>query len=327
MMLADKNALISIVVPVYGVEQFLDQCVQSLVTQSYSNLEIILVDDGSKDKCPQICDKWAEKDHRIKVIHKPNGGLSDARNAGIKNARGSYIAFVDSDDWIEKSFVEKLYNSMISSKSEIAECSVNIVDERGTKQKIRKAADSETLDKISALKKLIQENGIYQTVWNKIYKTDLINDLMFEVGKLHEDEFWTYKVLDRIHKISIVPDALYNYRQRQSSIMGQGYNKSRLVGLQAKYERSVYLSKYTELKYICNNQLMLECLWNLQSVLRTYSGNERDQMIKEILLVVNSIPKTNIGESMNIKNRFWIHLFRQAPVLTAEIRNKLRIGL
>ena len=124
--------LISIVVPVYKVEPYLDKCVSSIVNQTYKNLEIILVDDGSPDNCPVMCDAWAEKDNRIRVIHKPNGGLSDARNAGMSAATGELIAFVDSDDWIAPDMYEKLYHRLTEDGSDIAACGVQMVWEDNT---------------------------------------------------------------------------------------------------------------------------------------------------------------------------------------------------
>ena len=112
--------LISVVVPIYNVENYIKKCVDSILSQTYKNLEIILVDDGSPDNCPQICDEYAQKDNRIKVIHKENGGLSDARNAGIDISKGKFITFIDSDDYIEKDYVEVLYNSIKENASDMA---------------------------------------------------------------------------------------------------------------------------------------------------------------------------------------------------------------
>ena len=328
MILADNNKpTISVIIPIYNVEQYLNQCIESVVTQDYRNLEIILVDDGSKDKCPEMCDHWAEQDERIIVIHKPNGGLSDARNAGLRKACGQYISFIDSDDWVDSSFLQRLYDSIITNNSDIAECSVELFDESGT-LRIREAhAENTVIDKISALRHLISENGIYQTVWNKLYKTEAIDNLYFEVGKYHEDEYWTYKVLDRINKISIVSEALYYYRQRQNSIMGMKYTKSRLDGLHAKYERLLYLSKYNELKNLCSSQLIMECLWNLQAILRNFEGDELKAMEGEVLSIVAKISDTAPDETESFKNRFWVYLFKKKPLFTAAVRNKLRIGL
>ena len=126
-----KDELITVIVPVYKVEKYLDRCVQSIVDQTYTNLEIILVDDGSPDNCPKMCDEWAKKDKRIKVIHKQNGGLSDARNAGLEKAKGKYVGFVDSDDYISPIMYEKLYKCIIDNQADMAMCGFSTVDEKG----------------------------------------------------------------------------------------------------------------------------------------------------------------------------------------------------
>ena len=121
--------LVSIIVPVYKVEDYLSRCVKSLIKQTYRNIEIILVDDGSPDRCPELCDFWVEQDDRIRVIHKKNGGLSDARNAGVSIAKGEYIIFVDSDDWVDDTFVESLYLGAYNTHSDICECEIIKTDE------------------------------------------------------------------------------------------------------------------------------------------------------------------------------------------------------
>ena len=128
--------MISVIVPIYNVEKYVNKCVGSIVNQTYTNLEIILVDDGSPDRCPEICDEWAKKDSRIKVIHKKNGGLSDARNAGMKIASGDYIAFVDSDDWIAPEMYERLLMAIKNDNSDIAACAVKMVWEDGSSRTI-----------------------------------------------------------------------------------------------------------------------------------------------------------------------------------------------
>ena len=124
------NPLISVIVPVYKAEKYLDKCVQSIVNQTYKNLEIILVDDGSPDNCPEMCDEWAKKDSRIKVIHKENGGVSSARNAGLDNSFGDYIGFVDSDDFIENDFYECLYDNLVENGADISFCTFKTLDEK-----------------------------------------------------------------------------------------------------------------------------------------------------------------------------------------------------
>lgn len=128
-----KQTLVSIIIPIYKVEQYLIDCIQSVCSQTYKNIEIILVDDGSPDNCGKICDDYAKMDKRISVIHKENGGLSDARNKGIDIARGDYITFVDSDDYVETTFIEDLYNAIEKTNSDISICNINVVDENGKK--------------------------------------------------------------------------------------------------------------------------------------------------------------------------------------------------
>ena len=165
--------LISVIVPVYNVEKYLDKCIQSIVDQTYTNLEIILVDDGSPDNSGAICDEWAEKDNRIKVIHKANGGLSDARNAGLDIATGEYIAFVDSDDYIELDFYDKLYNVIKATNCDISICNLRKVYENNNVSVNNcdtfEITEYSTTEAMSAL----IDDKIRQVVWNKLYKADI----------------------------------------------------------------------------------------------------------------------------------------------------------
>lgn len=320
--------LISVIVPVYKVESFLDRCVKSIVGQSYEQLEIILVDDGSPDSCPAICDAWAEKDRRIKVIHKTNGGLSDARNAGMAVATGEFIGFIDSDDWIEPDFFEVLYRAILENGAEAAECATTYVAEDGTVIRQRKAAPQPVLDRTEALRRLVMEDGVYQTVWNKLYRREILVGLLFEVGKYNEDEFWTYQVLDRIQKLAIVEKPLYQYLQRGTSIIGVGYNLRRLDGLEARFRRMEYLQKYDELANLTRQQFMLDCMWHLQCALRCLSGHERQTAPETILAYKAKTPAASWKKlTLNGKYRVWYAMFRVAPAATATLRNCLKIGL
>lgn len=325
----ERNSLISVIVPIYNVEMYLNNCIESIVNQKYNNLEIILVDDGSTDKSFNLCDIWASKDSRIKVIHKKNGGLSDARNAGLKIAQGEFIAFVDSDDWIDDIFLQKLYLAILQSNADIAECSVKFVDEDGKPIKERNVKNGYTiLNKKEALQALILENGVYQTVWNKLYRRSVIKDIFFEVGRCNEDEFWTYKVIDNAEFMILVNNSMYNYRQRQSSIMGRGYSIKRLDGVLAKFQRIEYLKKYEPLYKLSRQQFVIDCLWNLQSVFIYLSGNEKKYAKEYILNLLRSISRVHLRE-MTLKRKYqiWILLFQSAPVFTAKLRNKFKIGL
>ena len=228
-----KESLISVIVPVYKVERFLENCINSILNQTYRNLEVILVDDGSPDNCGEICDLYSYKDTRIKVIHKQNGGLSDARNTGIDAAEGEYLAFVDSDDTIMPEMMEKLYQRIDIDRSDMAVCGCKRVNQDRELLSEFCIPDN-ILTGFEALKSSYEDNGVlYTLAWNKLYKKHLFQGIRFPVGKYHEDEFTTYKIIDRCVKISIVREALYVYFQRDNSIMQEAYSVKRLDGIEA----------------------------------------------------------------------------------------------
>lgn len=316
--------LISVIVPIYQVEEYLDRCVRSIAEQTYSDLEIILVDDGSPDGCPAICDAWAEKDGRIKVIHKENGGLSDARNAGMAIASGAYIAFIDSDDCIAPGFIQLLYDAIVAQYADIAECSVSYVDESGNVLRVRQSAPITEMGKIEALRRLVLEDGVYQTVWNKLYRREMIADIPFAVGKYHEDEFWTYQVLDKIEKLVVVRESLYYYLQRDSSIIGVGYNIHRLDGLEARFLRMKHLQKYEELADLTKEQLIMDCMWHYQSVKNHLTGQKRDDALTKVLACMKQCPAVSVGRlTGKLTNRVWYVIFRRMPEVTVWIRKKI----
>lgn len=235
--------LISIIVPVYKVEEYLDECIGSIVRQTYENLEIILVDDGSPDNCPEKCDNWAKKDPRIKVIHKKNGGLSKARNEGMSKATGKYIAFVDSDDWIEMTYVEHLYRAIQKTGADISACDVREI----RSDKDRLAANVGTGQTVAcspekALSELLKGRTFRAVAWNKLYRAGLLKGERFEVGKLHEDEFFSYRIFDKAGLLCYTDLPLYNYRKRGGSIMTE-LTIQRLDSLEAYLRRLDLLEK------------------------------------------------------------------------------------
>ena len=319
--------LISVIVPVYKVEPYLDKCVRSIVEQTYQNLEIILVDDGSPDNCPAMCDAWAEKDSRIKVIHKENGGLSDARNAGLAIATGDYIAFVDSDDWIEPNFIQELYDTMERTGAEIAECGTTYVDEAGNVLRQRSVAPIAYMDKLETLRRLVLEDGIYQTVWNKLYRRESIDGILFEKGKHHEDDFWTYQIFDRIEKLAVVERPMYYYLQRSGSIIGTGYTIKRLDGLEARFLRMLYLQKYPELAALTRQNLILDCMWHYQSVKTHLGGQEQATALAEIRKTMKNCPAVPLRQlTGKTTHKVWYLLFKTMPELIAWMRSKIGIG-
>lgn len=213
--------LISVVIPVYNVENCLDKCVESIVNQTYRNLEIILVDDGSSDKCPSMCDEWAKKDSRIKVIHKENGGVSSARNAGLKLVGGKYVSFVDSDDYLEYSAYEIMYNAVIKDDFDICVCNFKCLDDNNLIS-YRHCGDNVFYGE--QILKTFFEGDYYNqySVCNKMYKSCIIkaNNIMFEVmNKYGEDFQFNYKFFKHVEKLISVKDCLYIYlRGRKGAV-------------------------------------------------------------------------------------------------------------
>lgn len=202
---------VSVIIPVYKVEKYLKRCIESVVNQSYKNIEIILVNDGSPDKCDEICDAYARIDSRIKVIHKENGGLSSARNAGLDIVSGEYIMFVDSDDWIEEDSLEQLCE-YIDSDYDIINFKFSFVKE-GSKNIIGLQSDlkkSYECDLISYIDKLFMGELSF-FIWNKLYKKDLFNDVRFPEGRNYEDMATIYKLYFKASKIIVTDYTLYNY--------------------------------------------------------------------------------------------------------------------
>ncbi len=202
--------LISVIIPVYKVEEYLDKCVESIVNQTYKNLEIILVDDGSPDNCPKMCDEWAKKDERIRVIHKENGGLSDARNAGVLVAEGEYIYFVDSDDAIIKEAVE---NAMNFSQNYNAQVVISTIKKKSNTQQV-------IVDKGYNIYKEILSSAHWEA-WGKLIKTDLVKAIPFKKGRLYEDILFSPFVVLKAQNVVFVDDGAYLYTKREESIMGK----------------------------------------------------------------------------------------------------------
>ena len=325
----EMHDLISVIIPVFNVEAYLDKCITSVVQQSYKELEIIVVDDGSTDNSPQICDNWSVRDERVHVIHKENGGLSDARNAGLAVATGHYISFVDSDDWLKPQFMEILMRTLKENTADIAECGVLYVDEKEHILRERCYPEKKAVkSKIEAFKSLIKEDGIYQTVWNKLYKRDVLEGILFEKGKYNEDDFWTYQVFDRLERLIVISDKLYCYLQRESSIMGTGYQIKRLDGLKARFERMEYLQKYKELADFTKARIFYDCMFHFQSALKWLKMPEQkivtDYVIKNMKKITHVIYRNS---DVPLKYQIWFAMFRRFPFAVAKMRNWMGIGL
>lgn len=222
-----KEQLISIIVPIYNVEDYLGKCIESIVCQTYKNIEIILVNDGSTDACGQICDKWEKLDNRIKVIHKENGGLSDARNAGLKNVNGEYIGFVDSDDWIEKDMYEIMLAELVDNKADVAVCAYREFYDDVQNISQNKGGNSFIFGADQFLEQIIR--GSTYSVWKYLYKRNIIEKMTFKKGVYYEDVLFTTEVMTKINRIVYIEKALYNYRKRIDSIVGKNLIKKNIT--------------------------------------------------------------------------------------------------
>lgn len=233
--------LVSVIIPIYCVERYLEQCLNSVVQQTHTELEIILVDDGSTDQCPMLCDAWAKRDSRITVIHKANGGLSDARNVGIDSAHGDYILFVDSDDWIEPNMVECMLSVLEEQHADI--CACGIFYEYPQKTAIREV-DSFVGNSTETYRRLYDETRYPVSTWNKLYCRKCWNKLRFPVGKICEDAFTTYLLIDQAQTIVQISTPFYHYRIRDNSIMTSKFSVKKMYEEEAWRENYLFMKEH-----------------------------------------------------------------------------------
>ena len=247
-------AEVSIIVPVYQVEKYIRQCVDSILAQTFTDFELILVDDGSKDKSGQICDEYARMDTRVKVIHKENGGAADTRNRGMDQAVGYYVMFVDSDDYLAPTMIECLYRNMLNENADIAACNYLYFFENDRQKDFATNVKSEVLtgSEIFYYRKNERNYGFWTVVWNKLMKRETVGKVKFRSGKYYEDEFWANEIYQMNIKIVTIPECLYYYRQHANSTMRQK-KIARSLDLIEAYQERIYIylreQKYADQAY------------------------------------------------------------------------------
>ncbi|GFI42006.1 glycosyltransferase family 2 protein [Thomasclavelia cocleata] len=238
---------ISVIVPVYNVEKYLNCCIESIINQTYQNIEIILVDDGSTDKSGYICDNYAKKDNRIKVIHKTNGGLSSARNYGIDKANGKYITFIDSDDYISKHYCQILLETLMKYDADISIGNYKRVNENIQDDLDISDYNIDTLTGKEACFKLYTKQMVqFTTAWGKLYKSSFFEKYRYPIGKIHEDEYVTYKMLFESKKVVALDEQIYFYRVNMDGIMLSKFSLKRFDIMQAFEERMVYFKEHNQ---------------------------------------------------------------------------------
>lgn len=260
--------MVSVVVPIYNCEKYLRQCIDTIISQTYSELQIILVDGDSPDGSEKICEEYAEKDPRITILRHENEGLSSDRNVGMEIAKGEYITFVDGDDFIAADMIENLLSAANRENADMAVCGYVRCEESDTPEEARFPANNglcETYAGGEKMKAFLQTGKIGTTAWAKLYKTDLFKEIRYPVGKNHEDVFTTYKLVHIANKICVIDWAGYVYRKNRSGL-SKGFSMSRLDSIRGSIERALFIEKeypdlvddaYMGIIYSCNQCLML----------------------------------------------------------------------
>lgn len=311
------EALISVIVPVYKVEAYLGRCVESILAQTYKNIEILLVDDGSPDNCPQMCEAYGEKDPRIRVIHQENKGLSGARNTGIDHAKGEYLAFIDSDDKWSPHFLESLYRAMKLYDAQISQCRWEYMHGDEIKEAYDASAKIVCCSGREMLGNLFIQTGAYYVVaWNKLYKKELFDGIRYPEGRIHEDEATTYRLFDRAEKCVHVDNALYGYfvGSGGTSITRNGFQLKKLDWRTANKERVQYFIEkdYRELVVpaikACNDgsiDLYYQC--------KKFCPEAKGEMLEIRYGVRNSIELINKYGSLPKQTMIGYRLFASFP--------------
>lgn len=325
-----EDILISVIIPVYKVEPYLDACVRSVLAQTHKNLEVFLVDDGSPDNCPAMCDAWAEKDSRVRVIHKRNGGQGEARNVAIEAAAGEYVGFVDSDDVIAPDMYEKLLRLITEEDAGAVQCGMLYYYDAAQTEFVPavRCPQVSVLSPDEAVKMLITTVRITSTCPNTLLKSAVAKKVLFDVGVINEDVMWIYRVLRAAGKIVLTNEQLYYYYQRQDSTMNSAYSEKRFDALNANLAKAEAVRRdYPELYSVALKNYVGSCMYHYQMLCRLPSTPEYEGFKERIHQRFRDSDIETVMSVTSAKYRMWYGLFLRSPELTCKIRNSLKIGL
>lgn len=304
------SKLISVIVPVYNVEKYLERCLNSIINQTYKNLQIIVVDDGSTDSSGKICDQYKEKDERIQVIHKKNGGLSDARNQGLKIATGEYIGFVDSDDYIAQDMFETLYNAIEKYNADISIVSFYEIY-NGKVIGVRDSKNIEEMNKFEAMNELLKDTKIQSYAWNKLFKHDLFKKMEFPTGKNFEDIATTLLLFEKSNKVVLVEEPKYYYVRRDDSIVGVRNSKTYNDYLEVIYNKYLYLKgKYKETELYNAYNFVINMIW-VYTIIVTFDLNdvyEKYEKLYKILKEIIQKYENEITDKLDYYNKVVLYM-------------------
>lgn len=297
-----KNDLISIIIPVYKVEKYLEKCIESVLKQTYTNLQIILVDDGSPDNCGKICDEYAKRDSRIDVIHKVNGGLSEARNVGISKAKGRYIGFVDSDDYIKENMYEILLNLIKKYDADVSICNLyDVID--GNEYIRNKENGIREYSRLDILKEVLLDKNIQSYAWNKLYKKELFDEVKYPIGKKYEDIGTTFYVFEKCNKIVVTSEPEYYYLKRSDSLVNNVTESTVFDYMELILQRYLYINdNIKELKQY-NDYYLVRTLLTANNDIKELKQIEEKtkQKYNELYNISKEILRTNYS---NLKKFF-----------------------
>lgn len=322
--------LVSVIVPIYKVEEYLEKCLDSICSQTYRNLEIILVDDGSPDNSGAICDSWAEKDNRIIVIHQTNHGGGHARNLALDQANGEFIAFVDSDDYIAPQMIEYLVGFLNKyGNVDIVECDYASFSDGNYKfNEVDKTEGVKIYSSLEAMRENILDHYFRQLIWNKLYRRKVIGDIRFPVGTKIDDEFWTYQVLGNANGLLRVNNILYAYRQQPNSVMHSMGVSKRIQGIEAKCKRHEYVRvNFPQLEFESCCSLYNACVYQGQLSMKFLKAKERKNILLYLKSIIKKYPVSCIKhKNLSTKKKVWIKMTQLSLPITCKIRNILGVG-
>lgn len=318
--------MISVIVPVYNVEKTLERCIDSIVTQSYSDLEIILVNDGTQDSSRDICEEYKKKDSRIIIVDKENGGLSSARNCGLDICSGEYISFIDSDDWIEQDFYRTLINNMVKYECDIVISNTFNIDEEGRRWRPYKAESGMYLGEEALKCNLGCGYPCDDVVWNKLYKKELWEEIRFPFGRIHEDTFVMAKVMSRAKRVYFDDTISYFYLQRGDSIAHQSFNKKSIDKFDAYAEVAQYIYANFLQYYNLIVKKMINCGISVLINMHLYRERFGDfyQEKKRIIDILCEVSKSTKVSMKQIGSIFLIRNFPFCIVELYKIRKRLQ---
>lgn len=280
----DKEAdLVSVIIPVYNAEQYLDRCISSVANQTYKNIEIIIVNDGSKDNSLNICKSWKEKDKRIVFINKEsNTGASDSRNIGLDNAKGKYVSFVDSDDFAEQSMIEELVNNIEQTGSDISMCEINFIN--GTDKRASSRNYQSSMDKYTFLRKITESNKC-NMLWDKLFIREIIGVNRFDVNsRIGEDEAFLCEYVDKISKVSYINKPLYNYNVSNPNSITRGDSRLYITGIKSHYAINKILeNNCIEERYKLQANSVCNLVKHKSKLGKNYDYSEYEKIVKEYI--------------------------------------------